>query len=1242
MERIYKLEDFIPLNELNKFLESFGCATRSCCAIVRYPTEGEESVLNGYDRYLRMNGETPSASKLKKMNEDLGTLRAESSDFIYNQSPFCEVLRRNSKLADMRCIYCDYVHAKEAYRNRCAIKYLCHAGLIDMVAPIVVGDRHIASLFIGQNFRHLDKMKVDDLCGKYFADTSREDRARSKLYKLSRSPYNGEDDQAMQTRLESYRSLLYDLSQLLSMYASSTASSRIIAEIWNKPNIQTEPGLLIKEFFDAIRNIIDFDSGSYWIKHSKSDNALSCLYADWASPLELSDLSMRTDIGIGGKIMRTREPVYLKTRKDIEDIAPMFPQFRKKRMLGSLMGVPIKKGDEDHGFIEVGSTRENAFWPEAQPIFTDMARYMGLYVKLKADFSTFSSNFMETSDPRYILGMIVHHILELLGGISASIFMVREGTDIAYCEATTGIAGKTDSKDTVKYDLSQPSLTSWVINRNRPLVLENRITLPREIVEFGVGEPKTREVVVLPSGLILTDAQYKSLPFMMVPVQSGERAVGVLRIFGSRSGRTFTAKDVELAQKVANALYYMSECPFILITILTHGKDMLNNYERESIFYTLLTLITHGQGIGINRVLMFLYDATADMLEPIVSIGPARHDETFDVTIPNISDCLNDYRENYERIKGLPINGKVNRQLILDSGCEFRKVLTGNTATRVVEVNGRLSRSLAETLDDIGCTSPQFAVITTQEPESRNRYVLIYDNTFSNPPIARHSAFIALVCSLFERALINISRIVKEEDLRKEGWLAAAGAAAHNLGNKLPVVHDTLEDAMKKTKDKATRVLLEIAMNRTRSAITDVNLIRRVNIQVRPTTKVHMHSLHNRLQRYLFSTCTAAGIDLNIKCTASGDPVVLIDEERLLDVFEILFQNVYDIKNSKKKMGIFVDFMLFEKKDLRSKISLSVLQNSGYLCITFRDNGEGVPDNHKRTIFQASFTTKNYGWGVGLAYAAKVLENHKGFITEEGQYGAGADFRIYLPIFADTTDQPTEPLDIRRDRERISPDNSPNLSMNLPCEPDDIAKNGKMKVLIVEDDVFIAERIIRRFSIPNKYGYEFACLVARSENEYCRFRDRMWYDVAIIDKKLIKSGESREVDENAGIDISYMSTIWSAGTITVLFSASLPLKDCIGVMRLGAWDCIDKNDAHCFENLYNSVLTGLKKRFGTPVWINETIPALVPELHGQYVAFIDGKRVDSDPDIDRLKERVKISREKTRSSPVYIKIPEKS
>jgi len=73
-----------------------------------------------------------------------------------------------------------------------------------------------------------------------------------------------------------------------------------------------------------------------------------------------------------------------------------------------------------------------------------------------------------------------------------------------------------------------------------------------------------------------------------------------------------------------------------------------------------------------------------------------------------------------------------------------------------------------------------------------------------------------------------------------------------------------------------------------------------------------------------------------------------------------------------------------------------------FVALAFRDNGIGFEPRYTARmfmLFQRLHPRSAYGGtGIGLTICKKIVDNHHGFITAEGQPGKGATFTVYLPV----------------------------------------------------------------------------------------------------------------------------------------------------------------------------------------------------------------------------------------------------
>jgi PAS domain S-box-containing protein len=79
-------------------------------------------------------------------------------------------------------------------------------------------------------------------------------------------------------------------------------------------------------------------------------------------------------------------------------------------------------------------------------------------------------------------------------------------------------------------------------------------------------------------------------------------------------------------------------------------------------------------------------------------------------------------------------------------------------------------------------------------------------------------------------------------------------------------------------------------------------------------------------------------------------------------------------------------------------------REDGQIHISVSDTGPGLPPGETGRIFDAFFTTKPQGSGMGLAISKSIVESHGGRIWANGDGGRGATFNLTLPAMTAGSD----------------------------------------------------------------------------------------------------------------------------------------------------------------------------------------------------------------------------------------------
>lgn len=87
-----------------------------------------------------------------------------------------------------------------------------------------------------------------------------------------------------------------------------------------------------------------------------------------------------------------------------------------------------------------------------------------------------------------------------------------------------------------------------------------------------------------------------------------------------------------------------------------------------------------------------------------------------------------------------------------------------------------------------------------------------------------------------------------------------------------------------------------------------------------------------------------------------------------------------------------------DRSGMAGELLVRTLKAKDSAILYVSDTGVGIPQENLPHIFEAYFTTKKGGTGLGLPTTRRIIEEHSGHMTVESEPGKGTSFRVELPL----------------------------------------------------------------------------------------------------------------------------------------------------------------------------------------------------------------------------------------------------
>lgn len=123
------------------------------------------------------------------------------------------------------------------------------------------------------------------------------------------------------------------------------------------------------------------------------------------------------------------------------------------------------------------------------------------------------------------------------------------------------------------------------------------------------------------------------------------------------------------------------------------------------------------------------------------------------------------------------------------------------------------------------------------------------------------------------------------------------------------------------------------------------------------------------------------GSDVTVRCVAPARAMVFADQHQMRQIVWNLVRNAVQASSAN-------DDVLVQVRPISS--------GSQY-ALEIIDNGPGIPRSSRERLFDAFFTTRSHGVGIGLAVVKRIADDHGFAVEVDSEPGGGTTFRVIVP-----------------------------------------------------------------------------------------------------------------------------------------------------------------------------------------------------------------------------------------------------
>jgi len=443
-----------------------------------------------------------------------------------------------------------------------------------------------------------------------------------------------------------------------------------------------------------------------------------------------------------------------------------------------------------------------------------------------------------------------------------------------------------------------------------------------------------------------------------------------------------------------------------LINELT--SSLLSTINLKEILQRILVGVTAKEGLGFNRAFLLLVNEKEQLLEGAMAIGPSSLEEAMGIWADlserhlTFADLLAAFDSGLQP-RDVHVNQLIKsiRIPFHDRSNVFIDLLMQTQPEVLGEGSSRVHPGADELLRQFGVTS---LAATPLSYRRRQLGLLMADNLINQKPITEDNLHILETFANYASTAIEHSRLYEEVRLRikesekhiselktmqnrlmRSKKLSDLGELASKMAHELrtPLVsiggfaNVVLRRLEPSSPDYESLKIIVDEVRRLEGIIR--NVLAYVSPGIPRVQDMELQKLVFKVLKLMETTFAQSRISLQTHVD-NNLPSVAVDPEQIQLVLTSIFNNAV------------------ESMPNGGRISVSIQHGIDFVRLSISDTGSGIAEQHLNKVFDAFYTTKSLGSGLGLNIASQIIANHKGSIYVESQLGKGSTFFINLPL----------------------------------------------------------------------------------------------------------------------------------------------------------------------------------------------------------------------------------------------------